>query len=243
MSDLDTARLALACLDFTNLNDDCSEEDVRALIAKASTPFGKVAALCIWPRFVALAAASLKGSGIHLASVVNFPGGDESPADCVRMTRQALTDGADEIDIVLPWRLILQGETTRARDLLTIVARETKGRAKLKVILETGELKSDHLIEYASHIAIESGADFIKTSTGKTPISATPQAARIMLNAIRDSGKDVGFKASGGIRSLRDAGVYLGLCDEIMGTGWASPQHFRIGASGLMDALLERLNA
>ena len=154
-----------------------------------------------------------------------------------------MTDGANEIDVVLPWRAFLQGKHDVAHALLLAVAQETKPQAHLKVILETGELKDPQLIRQASELAIECGADFIKTSTGKTPVSATPEAARAMLQVIRASGKKVGFKASGGIRSFEDAKLYLALCDEIMGPEWAKPETFRFGASGLLDALLERLSA
>jgi len=112
------------------------------------------------------------------------------------------------------------------------------GDRLLKVILETGELQDPKLIEAASRIAIEAGADFIKTSTGKTPVSATPEAAEIMLDAIKASGKPVGLKPSGGIRTLADAKIYLDLADRIMGPGWATPKTFRIGASSVYDALL-----
>jgi deoxyribose-phosphate aldolase len=112
----------------------------------------------------------------------------------------------------------------------------------LKVILETGELKDAALIETASRIAIAAGADFIKTSTGKTPVSATPEAAEIMLNAIRASGRAVGLKPSGGIRTLTDAKHYLDLADRIMGPGWATPRTFRIGASSVYDALVAAID-
>jgi deoxyribose-phosphate aldolase len=110
------------------------------------------------------------------------------------------------------------------------------------VIIESGELSDPALIDAASRIAIEGGAHFIKTSTGKTPISATPAAARVMLTAIKEMGKPVGFKASGGVRTLADAQVYLDIADEIMGPDWVSPDTFRFGASGLLDALLAALS-
>ena len=112
------------------------------------------------------------------------------------------------------------------------------GDRLLKVILETGELQDPKLIEAASRIAIEAGADFIKTSTGKTPVSATPEAAEIMLDAIKASGRPVGLKPSGGIRTVADAELYLDLADRIMGPGWATPRTFRIGASSVYDALI-----
>ena len=243
MTDRDDALRALHCLDLTNLNDICTSADIDALIAKARSAFGDVAAICIWPRFVAQAKQALTHSNIRIATVINFPSGDETvEASCIA-TRQAMTDGANEIDVVLPWRAFLQGKHDVAHALLLAVAQETKPQAHLKVILETGELKDPQLIRQASELAIECGADFIKTSTGKTPVSATPEAARAMLQVIRVSGKEVGFKASGGIRSFEDAKLYLSLCDEIMGPEWAKPETFRFGASGLLDALLERLSA
>ena len=173
--------------------------------------------------------------------MINFPAGDEDIERVVEDTREALRDGAHEIDLVFPWRAYLRGEATLARDMIAAVAGLiTKGRL-LKVILETGSLAEDNVIAGASRLAIEAGAQFIKTSTGKTAISATPQAARIMLSAIRDSGRPVGFKASGGIRTLADAQTYLDIADEVMGPDWAGPATFRIGASGLLDALLETL--
>lgn len=242
MTDREIALRALSCLDLTNLNDTCSAADIDALIAKSHTAFGSVAAICIWPRFVRQAKAALSAD-IHLATVINFPSGDETVEASCSVTRQAIADGADEIDVVLPWRAFMKGEVDTARILLMRVAAEVKGRAHLKVILETGELKDAHLIKQASELAIECGADFIKTSTGKTPVSATPEAARVMLEAIRTGVKNVGFKASGGIRSFEDAKLYLTLCDEIIGPEWARPETFRFGASGLLDALLERLAA
>ena len=242
MTDREIALRALHCLDLTNLNETCSAADIDALIAKSRTPFGSVTAICIWPRFVNQAKVLLDGN-IHLATVVNFPSGDKNVDAVCEMTRQAIADGADEIDVVLPWRALMRGDIGTARKLLLSVAADVKARAHLKVILETGELKEPRLIRQASELAIECGADFIKTSTGKTPVSATAEAARVMLETIRASGKKVGFKASGGIRSFEDAKLYLDLCDKIMGADWATPETFRFGASGLLDALLERLNA
>ena len=114
--------------------------------------------------------------------------------------------------------------------------------ALLKVILETGELRQVPLIRRAAEIAIGAGADFFKTSTGKVPVNATPQAARAMLSVIAETGGEVGFKAAGGIRSIEDAAVYLALADEILGAEWAEPTSFRFGASGLLDAVLAALD-
>ena len=236
-----TARRALACLDLTDLADATSQEEATRLIARGQTAFGPVAAICIWPQFVSGAAQRLRGTGVRLATVINFPAGGEDIERAVEDARQALRDGADEIDLVLPWRALKAGDEALPRAMVEAVAGCLPARARLKVIIESGELADPALIASASRIAIAAGAHFIKTSTGKTPVSATPEAARVMLTAIRDSGRPVGFKASGGIRTLADAQVYLGLADEIMGADWARPDTFRFGASGLLDALLAAL--
>ncbi len=242
MTTRSTALRALACLDLTDLSDSTSQEEATRLIARGQTPFGPVAAICIWPQFVSGAAARLRHSEIRLATVINFPAGEEDIERAVDDTRQALRDGADEIDLVMPWRALRRGDDALPRAMIEAVAGCLPARHHLKVIIESGELADPALIDAASRLAIEAGAHFIKTSTGKTAVSATPAAARVMLTAIRDSGKPVGFKASGGIRTLADAQIYLDLADEIMGPDWVSPDTFRFGASGLLDVLLGALN-
>lgn len=239
--DVSFARRALAALDLTDLGDSTHEDAADALCAKALTPHGPVAAVCLWPQFVQRAASRLKGTGVRVATVVNFPAGGEDVERMLDDLRETLADGADEIDLVIPWRALAEGREQAVADMLRW-AREETGERTLKAILETGALASPALIAEASRIAIENGADFLKTSTGKTPVSATPEAARIMLEAIRASGRPVGFKASGGVRTLADARTYLTLADDMMGAGWAIPQRFRIGASGLRDALLATLD-
>ncbi|MDB5546485.1 MAG: deoxyribose-phosphate aldolase [Hyphomicrobiales bacterium] len=241
MDDRQTALRAIPLIDLTDLSDDCTREQIDTLVARALALPIPVAALCIWPRFVAQARAGLGKSRIKLATVVNFPHGGEDVVAVCAQTRAALADGADEIDLVLPWRAMLAGHEDIAREMVRAVAHALTPAAKLKVIIESGELPDDETIARASRIAIEEGADFVKTSTGKTKISATPGAARIMLGAIRDSGKLVGFKASGGLRTLSQARTYLDLADEIMGADFASPAHFRFGASSLLDPLLAAL--
>ncbi len=237
------AARALACLDLTDLSDTCAPAAVAALTRKAVTPHGPVAAVCVWPQFVSQAAGALRGSGVKTATVINFPAGGEDIERVMGDTAEALRDGADEIDLVIPWRALLRGDERAVRDIIGAARDLIPARARLKTILETGELREPALIRRACEIAIGAETHFVKTSTGKTAVSATPEAARIMLEAIRGSGKPVGFKASGGIRSLADAELYLGLADEIMGPGWARPATFRFGASGLIDALLAELDA
>lgn len=238
----DLARRAIALLDLTDLGDNCTAEDIDSLCARAQTPHGPVAAVCVWPRFVARAAGQLDGTPVRIATVVNFPGGGDAMEDVVELVGRAVSDGAGEIDCVLPWRAFLAGEREEPLRLLAAVREACSYPVRLKVILETGELGSGEAIAAASRLAIAGGADFIKTSTGKVPVNATPEAARIMLEVIRDSGEPVGLKPSGGIRTLADCASYLDLAASIMGVDWATPQTFRFGASGVLDALLAELN-
>lgn len=236
------ARRALSLLDLTDLGEGCTDDDVRRLCSRAVTPFGAVAAVCVWPRFVHTAVVALAGSGVKVATVVNFPSGDESLDDVVAATRSALADGADEIDLVLPYRAFLAGDTERVASVLDGVRAAVVGPRCLKVILETGELVTTERIEAAARVAIDHGADFVKTSTGKTATSATPTAAAAMLRVIADSERPVGIKPSGGIRTVSDAATYLQLADRAMGESWATPDTFRFGASGLLDAILAVLD-
>lgn len=237
MSDADLARRALALLDLTDLSEATTEAATLQLCARANGPHGPCAAVCIWPQFVKVARRALAGSPVRVATVVNFPAGGTNVTRIAGDIVEALGDGADEIDIVLPWRAFLAGDVESARDMLSEARAVTDGRL-LKVILESGEYPDLASVAAASRLAIAEGADFIKTSTGKTAHSATPGAAETMLGAIRAAGRPVGFKASGGIRTLADAALYLGIADRIMGPGWATPATFRFGASGLHAALV-----
>ena len=243
MSRIDDARRALALIDLTDLNAHSSSEAVATLCQKAVTPFGKVAAICIWPRFVKGAKPLLQGTGVKIATVVNFPDGGEDSAPVVMETEKAIKDGANEIDLVFPYRAFMKGEHDLAGEQIAIIASVCTGRALLKVIIETGELKDQKLVNAASELAIEEGADFIKTSTGKVQFNATLASAETMLKAIEASGRrDVGLKPAGGIRTVEDAASYLALADQIMGPDWATPATFRFGASGLLDDILAVLN-
>lgn len=235
------AAKAISLLDLTNLNDDCTPADIEALCAKAQTAHGNTAAICIWPRFITQAKALLDGTGIKIATVVNFPAGGEDVAGVVEETKQALADGADEIDLVVPYKCWLDGRRGYTETMVVRVREAIPAPAKLKTILETGELKDPEVIRAVSDMAIAADADFIKTSTGKVSVNATPEAAEIMLTAIKESGKPVGFKPAGGVRSVEDAKVYLNLAANIMGADWAQPETFRFGASGVLTALLAEM--
>lgn len=233
------ARRILPLLDLTSLNDADDADSTAALCVRAVTRVGNVAAVCLWPAFIAQAKQALAGTGVKVATVVNFPGGSLPAEKVVDQIARALADGADEIDVVMPYAAIMagQGGDQRAGDHLA-ACRAACGTTTMKVILESGALAKPALVERAAAVAVAAGADFLKTSTGKVAAGATLGAARIMLTACRDAGRPVGFKASGGIRDVETAAQYLALADAICGPGWATPATFRFGASGLLDALL-----
>ncbi|WP_028537223.1 deoxyribose-phosphate aldolase [Paludibacterium yongneupense] len=240
MSDLiSAARRALALMDLTTLNDDDSDERVAELCRRAVGPAGRVAAVCVFPRFVPIAKKTLRelGAGeIRVATVTNFPHGNDDVDIAVAETRAAVAYGADEVDVVFPFRALMKGDAATGERLVR-ACKEACGPVLLKVIIESGVLREPELIRRASAIAIAAGADFIKTSTGKVEVNATPEAAAIMLQAIADSGQACGFKAAGGVRSAQEAVPYLELADRIMGADWATAEHFRFGASSLLNSL------
>ena len=241
MSDVDTARRALRLIDLTNLEDRCTKADIRALAARAETPHGRVAALCVWPDFVELSADLVSGTGIDVATVVNFPGGEDGLAEVVALTKRCVAAGATEIDTVIPYRALMGGDEAAVSAHVEAV-RDACGPARLKTILETGEIADEAKVRTASRLCIEGGADFVKTSTGKVKVNATRDAARWMLEEIAASGRHgVGLKPAGGIRSVEDAGAYLALADEIMGRDWATRSTFRFGASSLLGNVLAAL--
>src|SRR4051794_28921296 len=181
MSDAQAARRILQCLDLTDLSESCSEHGTAELCAKAVTPLGPVAAVCVWPQMVSLARTGLQGSPVRIATVVNFPAGEDELDRVCDDIEEALGDGANEIDCVMPYKAFLRGERAAVREFLAGVRDVVDGGRTLKVILETGVLKDAAAIEAASRLVVEAGADFLKTSTGKAAASASPEAAEIML--------------------------------------------------------------
>lgn len=231
-----SARVALACLDLTSLNDADTEADIAQLCLRAQSPFGPVAAVCVWPRLAAFARAQLPAS-IAVAAVANFPHGNADIQQAVRDTATIVQSGAQEVDVVLPYRQLMAGDAQAVTVLLEAVRKASEG-LRLKVILETGVLLDEALVALACRLSLDAGADFLKTSTGKTPVNATPQAARTLLAAIagdpRTSAR-VGFKPSGGVRTVADAAIYIALCEEYLGTSALTAQRFRIGASSILS--------
>jgi deoxyribose-phosphate aldolase len=232
----DVARIALACLDLTSLNDNDGEAEVLALCRRATGAHGSPAAVCVWPQFAATAVAHAP-SGVRVAAVANFPDGAADVQRALADTARIVQAGAHEVDVVLPYRALLAGDEAACRTLLRAVREECDGLT-LKVILETGALPDVHWMQRAARIALAEGADFLKTSSGKTAVSATPQAARCLLEAIAADARartSVGFKAAGGIRTVADAARYVDLVDELLGADALTPARFRIGASALLN--------
>ncbi len=245
MSDLTViAKRGIGLIDLTTLTDHEQRADITAICQQAVTAMGHTAALCLYPRFIPLARKTLRQQGeaeIRLATVTNFPHGDACLETAQAETRAAIAYGADEVDLVFPWRALLEGDHAIGERMVSACRQLChEQNVLLKVIIETGELKQPEIIATASRIVIGSGADFIKTSTGKVPVNATLAAAEVMLTAIEQCGvrHSVGFKAAGGIRTTAEAASYIQLADRIMGEGWVTPHRFRFGASGLLQDFL-----
>ncbi|MBA6417412.1 deoxyribose-phosphate aldolase [Colwellia sp. 6M3] len=239
------AQRALHMMDLTSLTDIETSADIIQLCKAAKSACGNTAAICIFPRFVPLAKKTLAAQGtpeIKIATVTNFPHGNDDIEIAVAETKAAVAYGADEVDVVFPYRALINQNDSIGYDLVK-ACKKACGKSKLKVIIETGELKTDKLIIKASEICIAAGADFIKTSTGKVAINATPKAAELMLNVIKNKNPQVGFKPAGGVKNAEDAAIYLDLAGNILGEDWATKDNFRFGASSLLTNLLNTLGA
>jgi deoxyribose-phosphate aldolase len=244
--------LAISMVDLTTLEGADTPGRVRSLCAKALRPDPRdssvpsVAAVCVYPDLVAPARSALGTASVAVASVATaFPSGRASLNVKLLDVREAVEAGADEIDMVIDRGAFLSGRLGQVFDEVVAV-KEACGEAHLKVILETGELVTYDNVRRASWLAMLGGADFIKTSTGKVSVNATPPVALVMLEAVRDfaetTGRIVGVKVAGGIRNTKDAMKYLVLVNETVGSTWLTPELFRFGASSLLnDLLMQRL--
>ena len=229
----------LSLLDLTSLNDDDTPAVIDALCSNATQSIGKVAAVCVYPQFVAQSRARLPASsGINVATVVNFPTGDEPLADVLAQTQQALADGANEIDLVFPYKALQQGDAAAGEEMCSQIATLVHQHSgSLKVILETGALSPAEIAQ-AAQIAIAAGADFLKTSTGKIAHGASLEASAILLAQIAQAKQPVGLKISGGVRDIATAQAYIAQAAAKMGADWVQPENFRIGASSLLKELV-----
>lgn len=244
-------KLALSMIDLTTLEGKDSAGRVEQLCAKAAQPyFGdpsipQVAAVCVYPKFISVARSALKGTKVKVASVATgFPSSHTSLKLRLEETMMCVSEGADEIDMVIDRGAFLSGHIQKVADEISAV-KDACGTAHLKVILETGELTTYDNVRRASMVAMQAGADFIKTSTGKAAVNATLPVTLVMFEAIRDyysiTGRQVGMKPAGGIKDSKQALQYLVMLNETLGDLWMTPDWFRFGASSLANDLLMQI--
>lgn len=254
MADPKILETCLRCLDYTTLKETDTPESVSAFAQKALDLVDRglppIASVCVYPSLIDAVGVTLgkhaRGNEIGITAVCGaFPSGQTYMEVKVLESAMAIENGADELDVVLNIGAMLSGNYELAQSELAMLREEIDREARLKVILETGSLVDPALIRRASMLAMEAGADFIKTSTGKTPVSATPQAVEVMCDAIREhaqkSGRKVGIKVAGGIRTADEAVMYYEIVRERLGEEWTTPERFRIGASRLLDDLAAKL--
>jgi len=250
-SKLQGLKLALSMIDLTTLEGKDTEGKVKQMCYKAAHLHDEienlptVAAVCVYPTFVKVAKQTLKGTNIKVASVATgFPSGQTTTEIKISDTKFAVENGADEVDMVISRGEFLEGNYTFVFEEIAKV-KEACGNARLKVILETGELSTLDNVRKASEIAMHAGADFIKTSTGKISPAATMPVTLVMLEAIRDfyysTGKMIGMKPAGGISTAKNALQYLVMVKETLGNAWLSNEWFRFGASSLANDLLMQI--
>lgn len=243
-SDEAWAQTAVALMELTSLNADDTAERIVALCERAKTPVGNVAAVCVLPRFAGLARRTLDNAQareIKVVAAVNFPNGGASVATVVSETEAAVIAGADEIDLVYPFHAHLAGDKQVGAEMIAACKARCGRRGTLTVTLETGVLRDPQIIHDVCRMAIREGVAFLKTSTGKQIVSATPQAARILIEAIAELGAQVGFKASGNVRTISEARTYLEIAQARFGPYWLEPQRMRLGGSSLLDDLMTQL--
>lgn len=246
LNDCDLSKKAISLIDNTSLDlEQETEESIKAL-CQSSVEEPPTAAVCVYPKWIKLCKEELKGTSVSVATVVNFPKGEDATDDVVSVTKQAVEDGVDEVDLVINYSRIMEDKESGVKEAeaLTRKVKEACGSSLLKVIIEAGELKTEELIKAASIAAIRGGAHFIKTSTGKVPINATEENSRFMLEAISEAKAEakenqavVGFKAAGGVKTVLAVRSFLSMAESQHGTGFVSKETFRFGASSLLKIL------
>ncbi len=247
----DVYKFCYSAIDLTTLSPCDSEQSVADFARRAAEftmdypHLPNVASICVYPPFVETVGLEIDATPLRITSVAGgFPSSQTFLEVKMLEVAMALENGADEVDVVLNVGKMMSGALDEAANEIEVLREESDG-ATLKVILETGALHTPELIRQASLLAMQAGADFIKTSTGKIDVAATPEAAVVMCHAIKDfhqkSGRQVGFKVAGGIRSAEDAALYYTIVKEILGEEWLTPDLFRIGASSLANNLLSAI--
>lgn len=232
-----TPATLVSLIDLTSLNDADTPAHIEQLCQQAQTRLGPVAAVCIYPQFVAQAKSQLADCSIQIATVANFPAGNAPLSTALSTIDIALEHGATEIDVVMPYHLLHQNEVGQIKDFLT-ACRAAITSAILKVIIESSALSATH-VEIATKLVADSGADFVKTSTGKSYGGATRQAVTLICETLKAMGAPTGIKVSGGLRTTDDANQLLDVIANYYGETWIVPQHVRIGASRLLKQLTD----
>jgi deoxyribose-phosphate aldolase len=241
----------LECIDLTSLNSTDTNAKIEAMVLKVNhfsehfPHLPNVAAICVYPSFTRTVRQTLTASNVRIAVTGGgFPASQTFLKIKIEECKMAVDEGADEIDMVLSLNYFLSGAYNRASDEINTI-KNASGKAHLKVILESGILPNSEAIAHASRLAMEAGADFIKTSTGKSEPAATPHAATVMCKEILayhlETGKKIGFKPAGGIVTVSDALTYYAIVHRILGSEWLTPNLFRIGASRLVNHLLSAI--
>ena len=227
----------IICLtDLTSLDELDTTSSIHTLCTKALNCSTTVASVCVYPRFLKYVKELLKNTHIKLTTVVNFPLGSDSISNIYNQIDYAYNQGADEIDMVIPYHDYIKFGASKTTIKLIATAKEICRNKVLKVIIETGALKSDKLIKIASKDVIKGGADFIKTSTGKYEIGATPEAIKSIIDVCNNySGTNIGIKVSGGVRTVNIANLYYQLVKQYRGEKFLSKKYLRFGSSNLLD--------
>ncbi len=245
-------KLCYSAIDLTSLTESDSAGSITAFVKKAVDlelkfpGIPNVATICVFPPFVDTVGLGVDGTGIGVTSVAGgFPAAQTFLEVKMLEVAMAVESGADEIDVVINVGEMLEGDCDRMANDIELLRTEAGEDTVFKVIIESGALKTPELIRRASLLAMFAGADFVKTSTGKIPVAATPEAAVVMCMAIRDylqqTGRKVGFKAAGGVRTAEDAALFYTIVENILGREWLTPSLFRIGASSLANSLLSAI--
>ena len=236
----------LGVIDLTNLDYNCEVDDIINLKKKALNPYKFVASCCVWPKFLSLLKKDLEFEGIKLCTVLNFPNGELKFKDIKSEIEMTINEGVDEIDFVIPYNSVLKNDFKPLEEIILSFKNcdiINKNNIYLKAIIETGELRSEKLISKTSSFLAKNNINFIKTSTGKVKINATPKSAEIILKIIKSLKKEniVGLKVSGGIKTINQAMIYMDLYKKILGQKCISKRFFRIGTSSLFDIVVNEI--
>lgn len=232
----------VATLDLTSLNPNDNDATILKLSRDAISPFGNVAAICVYPQFISLLATQLTTKEIKIATVANFPTGQEEFSHVFSTIETALQHGAEEIDVVFPYTLYFQGKTRKALNFIT-ACKQICGQHRLKVIIEISEFSDESELYHLALDIIAAGADFLKTSTGKSKQGASLEKAQVLLSAIKTSCQPIGIKISGGIKTIDQAFAYLQLTKSILASDAIDKSRFRIGASSLLQDIVASIQS